>query len=163
MTAQGPRRPVTARDFNRLLFALLLLGALTVLARLVTRQETHAADAGPDRVSLAQWVQTADALFVRGEWSMAADAYFGALEIAASQDAHTDPRLLKKLAISLHERGDHRIGIHFMRLYHARLIRFREERFVTDSALDGLLRDPGQLEAEVLSTEQQLKTWDVPY
>ena len=102
-------------------------------------------------------------LSIRTQWSMAADAYFGALEIAASQDAHTDPRLLKKLAISLYERGDHRIGIHFMRLYHARLIRLREERFVTNPALDGLLHDPGQFDAEVLSTEQQLQAWDAPY
>ena len=42
MTVKGPRRPVSARDFNRLLFALLLLGGLTVMARLVTHQESQA-------------------------------------------------------------------------------------------------------------------------
>src|SRR5262245_47808813 len=60
MTADR-RRPITTSDFNRLLFALLLLAALAVLARLVTRQESRA-ETPELEATLAQWSQTADAL-----------------------------------------------------------------------------------------------------
>jgi hypothetical protein len=159
MTAQGHRRPVTARDFNRLLFALLLLAALTVLARLVSRQESRAETDRPDRVTFTQWVQTADALFVRGEWDMAADAYFGALEAAAETGMRFDPRLQKKLALSLHRRGNEREGLHFMRLYAARLEHLARERMAADLALDDPFHDPAVLAEELATVRAQLESW----
>lgn len=159
MTAQVPRRPVTARDFNRLIFALLLLGALTVLARLVTRADIEASESESDRISMAQWLQTADAMFVRGAWEVAADAYLSALEMAVEADREPDPRLFKKLSLSLYSRGDHRLGIHFMQLYRVRLIRLAEGRLgVTLEPTDALL-DPGPLQEERAFVEAQLSDW----
>jgi len=158
MTAQGGRRPITSSDFNRLLFALVLLAALAIMARLVTRQETHA-DTVEATVTVAEWLRTADALFVRGEWAMAADAYFGALEHAAGGDRDVDVRVYVKLAESLYNRGERRAGLHFLRLYRAHLERYRQNR--TPSSLDPtdpfLL--PENLDAELLKADATLTLW----
>jgi hypothetical protein len=158
MSANGPRRPVTARDFNRLLFALLLLGALTVLARLVTRQDIHASDVGTGQ-TLAQWVQTADALFVRGEYATAAEAYFGALETAAAEGARFDPRIEKKLALSLYEKGEERTAIHYMRLFRARLLRYERGQNLSELALDDPFQAKPAVTEERLIVDEQLASW----
>jgi hypothetical protein len=104
-------------------------------------------------------VQTADALFVRGEWDMAADAYFGALEAAAETGLHFDPRLQKKLALSLHRRGNEREGLHFMRLYAARLEHLARDRMAADLALDDPFHDPDVLAEELEAVQTQLVAW----
>jgi hypothetical protein len=156
MTASDRRRPVTARDFNRLMFALLLLGALTVFARLITRQDSRAEGIAPDTVTLSQWLQTADALFVRGEWVMAADAYYGAMETAALQDAELEPRIYKKLSVCLLESGDRRGAIHFLRLYRADLLAYQRQPHSNHLPQDDPFRDPNMLAAELQALEQQL-------
>lgn len=163
MTASERRRPVTARDFNRLLFALMLLAALTVLARLVTRQESKA-EVQPDlRITLAQWAQwaqTADALFLRGEWRMAADAYYGALEAAATSGLLPEPRWQKKLAICLAETGDERGAVHFMKLYRVRLLQWQGEPSLHDPSAFDSLRDPATLAGEVAEADALIQKWE---
>ena len=159
MSANGPRRPVTARDFNRLLFALLLLGALTVLARLVTRQESHAATETASRTTVVQWIQTADALFVRGEYATAAEAYFGALETAAARGERIDPRIEKKLALSLYEKGETRTGIHYMRLFRARLLRYERGQSLSELPLDDPFQSKPAVTEERVIVDEQLAAW----
>lgn len=158
MTADR-RRPITTSDFNRLLFALLLLAALAVLARLVTRQESRA-ESPELEATLAQWSQTADALFLKQEWSMAADAYFGALEAAAREGFVVEPALHKKLSICLAESRDHRTAVYFMRLYRMRLLEVQSDPGGKDSALGELAGDPMALARELSETETLLKTWE---
>jgi len=161
MTASDRRRPVTARDFNRLMFALLLLGALTVFARLVTRQDSHAESITPDTVTLAQWMQTADALLVRGEWVMAADAYYGAMETAALQDAELEPRTYKKLSACLEESGDRRAAIHFLRLYRVEWLAYQKKPHLKHLPQDDPFGDPDNLAAELVATGEQLLAMEV--
>jgi len=160
MTASERRRPITIGDFNRLLFALLLLAALAVVARLVTRQESHAEMQPERQITLAQWVQTADALFLKGEWAMAADAYYGALEAAASEELPVEPRLQKKLALCLAEIHDARGALHFMRIYHLRL----QEWQANPRRHEGEFRDAavgsGDLERELAETEALIRKWE---
>ncbi len=156
MTASDRRRPVTASDFNRLLFALLLLAALAVLARLITRQETRA-ETTDSQASLAQWIQTADALFLKSEWTMAADAYFGALEAATRDRLPVEPMLQKKLSICLAELQDHRSAVHFMRLYRMRLLDYQDN---PSSKFAGAPADPVTLERELSESETLLKQWE---
>lgn len=158
MTATDRRRPITTSDFNRLLFALLLLAALAVLARLITRQESRAATP-ENQVTLAQWSQTADALFLKQEWSMAADAYFGAMEAAARERFVVEPSLHKKLSICLAQSRDHRTAVHFMRLYRLRLLEYRADPD-QDSTLGALARDPEAFEQELSEIEALLKSWE---
>jgi hypothetical protein len=159
MTATDRRRPITATDFNRLLFALLLLAALAVLARLITRQESRAEE--PDnRIALAQWVQTADALFLRGEWSMAAEAYFGALESASRERMAVESALHKKLAICLANIGDHRSATHFLRLYRQRLLEFQADPSGAYGGFANQSQDPESLARELAETETLLNTWE---
>lgn len=160
MTASERRRPVTARDFNRLLFALLILAAITVLARLITRQESQAQVEPEIQITLAQRVQTADALFLRREWQMAADALYGALEATAEAGAPTEPALHKKLAICLAESGDARGAVHFMRLYRLQLLEIKERPSLADVAPLDSLRDPLTLEGELADAETLLARWE---
>jgi len=153
------RRPITTSDFNRLLFALLLLAALAVLARLITRQESHA-EAPEMQVTLAQWSQTADALFLKQEWAMAADAYFGAMETAARERFVVEPALHKKLSICLAESRDHRTAVYFMRLYRMRLLELQTDPSTRDSTMGLLANDPEALARELSETEALLKTWE---
>ena len=159
MTSSGHRRPVSARDFNRLLFALLLLGALTILARLVTKQESRAAGNDQVQTETERWLQTADALFVSGEWSMAADAYFGALDAAFAVDHTLDPRLYKKLAECLLKRGDLRAGIHFLRQYRAKLSQIQTDRVTTGLPPDDPFYDAEALSNELDAVETELLAW----
>jgi hypothetical protein len=161
MTASDRRRPVTARDFNRLLFALLALAALTILARLITRQESRAAGQPEDQVTLAQWQQTADALFVRGEWRMAADAYYGALERAAALHVAPAPHVAKKLAICLSETGDRRGALYFLRLYRMRLLDAEQRPAANDYWAEDGLSDPETRALELTDTESLLKEWEL--
>ena len=156
MTTSDRRRPVSASDFNRLLFALLLLAALAVLARLITRQESRA-ETTESQTTLAQWVQMADALFLKSEWSMAADAYFGALEASARDQLPVDPMLQKKLSICLAEQNDHRSAVHFMRLYRLRLLDYRDN---PSKGFAGAPNSPDSLEAELVESETLLKQWE---
>ena len=156
MTTSERRRPVGASDFNRLLFALLLLAALAVLARLITRQETRA-ESAETQATLAQWVQTADALFLKSEWSMAADAYFGALEAAARDQLPVEPMIQKKLSICLAEQRDHRSAVYFMRLYRLRLLDYRDN---PARKFAGAPADPAALDAELADSETLLKQWE---
>jgi hypothetical protein len=158
MTASDRRRPVTARDFNRLMFALLLLGALTVFARLITRQESRAEGTAPDTVTLAQRLQTADTFFVRGEWVMATDAYYGAMETAALQGTELEPRIYKKLSACLEKSDDGRGGIHFLRLYRAELLAYQKKPHLKHMPKDDPFCDPDVLAAELVATEEQLVT-----
>lgn len=159
MTVSDRRRPITATDFNRLLFALLLLAALAVLARLITRQETRA-DTIEGQVALAQWVQAADALFLKREWSMAADAYFGALEAGSRERLAVDPSVQKKLALCLSETGDSRSAVHFLRMYRQSLLEHRAYPSGRRVALSILAGDKDALERELAETERLLKTWE---
>lgn len=156
MTASERRRPVTASDFNRLLFALLLLAALAVLARLITKQETRA-EATDSETTLAQWVQAADALFLKSEWTMAADAYFGALEAATRDRLPVEPMIQKKLSICLAELQDHRSAVHFMRLYRMRLLDYREN---PSAKFAGAPVDEAALEQELIESESLLMQWE---
>lgn len=158
MTANGPRRPISARDFNRLLFALLLLGGLTVMARLITHQETQA-HAGRDMITQAQWERSGDALFLRGQWDMAADAYFGAMERALENGRLDDPRLHKKLALSLYRQGDIRSGIHFLRMYRAMLLHMSKDQIVTGLKVGDELHDPSMRASELTRVEDTLGVW----
>ena len=159
MTASERRRPVTARDFNRLLFALLLLAALTVLARLITRQESKAEMQPEEHASLAQWVQTADALFVRGEWHMAAEAYYGAIEAAAASDQRLEPRMRKKLALCLAQSGDSRGAMHYLKLYRLQLLQWQNQPSFHDLPPLDSLRDPTALAGEVAEVESLIQKW----
>jgi len=159
MTAQGGRRPITSSDFNRLLFALVLLAVLAILARLVTRQDTHAEMNEEGVVSVAEWLRTADALFVRGEWAMAVDAYFGALEQAAKNDRPVDVRVYAKLAESLYSRGERRAGLHFMRLYRARLERYRQSRAPSGLDASDPFLVPENLDSELSHADATLTLW----
>ena len=159
MTAQAGRRPITSSDFNRLLFALVLLAALAILARLVTRQDSHAEMTEEGVVSVSEWLRTADALFVRGEWAMAADAYFGALEQAAQSDRQLDVRVYAKLAESLYSRGERRAGLHFMRLYRARLERFRQSRAPASLDPSDPFLMPENLDSELSKADETLTLW----
>lgn len=158
MTANGPRRPVSARDFNRLLFALLLLGGLTVMARLITHKESLA-HSDRDAITQAQWERSADALFLRGQWDMAADAYFGAMERALENGRSDDPRLHKKLALSLYRQGDIRSGIHFLKLYRAMLHRMSKDQIVTGLKVSDELHDPSMLASELARVDDTLVAW----
>jgi hypothetical protein len=159
MTASERRRPVTARDFNRLLFALLLLAALTVLARLITRQESKAEMQPEEQISLAQWAQTADALFLRGEWQMAADAYYGAIEAAAASGQSPEPRMQKKLALCLAQSGDARGAMHYLRLYRLQLLQWQNQPSLHDLPPLDSLRDPAALAGEVAEVESLIQHW----
>jgi hypothetical protein len=159
MSAQGGRRPITSSDFNRLLFALVLLAALAIMARLVTRQDTHAEMNEEGTVTVAEWLRTADALFVRGEWAMAADAYFGALEQAAQGDRSVDVRVYAKLAESLYSRGERRAGLHFMRLYRSSLERYRQNRAPASLDPTDPFLLPENLDSELLKADARLTLW----
>lgn len=158
MTVNGPRRPVSARDFNRLLFALLLLGGLTVMARLITHQESLAHDDG-GTITQAQWERSADALFLRGQWDMAADAYFGAMERSLENSQSGNPRLHKKLALSLYRQGDKRSGIHFLKLYRALLKRMSRDQILTGLSVSDELHDPSMLARELAGVDDTLIVW----
>lgn len=159
MTAQGGRRPITSSDFNRLLFALVLLAALAVLARMITRQESRADTDVQSGTPVAEWLRTGDALFVRGEWTLAADAYFGAFEAAAESGRTVDPRVYAKLAESLYNRGERRAGLHFLRIYRTELLRYRSASpAATIDPTDPLLV-PENLEAELNQIDQTLTRW----
>jgi hypothetical protein len=160
MTASERRRPVTASDFNRLLFALLLLAALAVLARLVTRQESRAEVRPEDEITLAQWVQTADALFLKGEWTMAADAYFSALEVAAREGLPAEPRWQKKLSLCLAESQDHRGALHFMRLYRLRLLECQRDPSLASWSQTHAPVDAEALARELAETEGLIQRWE---
>jgi hypothetical protein len=161
MTSRGQRRPVSARDFNRLLFALLLLGALTILARLVTKQESKAAVNDQTQTEIERWLQTADALFVSGEWRMAADAYFGALDAAAEVDPSLDPRLYKKLAECLLKRGDVRAGTYFLRQYRGHLVQLQTERITAGWPPNDPLLDAETLSDELHAVDTDLHAWSL--
>jgi hypothetical protein len=158
MTAQGGRRPITSSDFNRLLFALVLLAALAVLARMITRQESRADTNTPDGTPVAEWLRTGDALFVRGEWALAADAYFGAFEAAAVTGRSIDARVYAKLAESLYNRGERRAGLHFLRLYRTQLERYRTTNPASVDPADPLFV-PENLETEIHQTDLTLNRW----
>ena len=159
MTEKSGRRPVTAREFNRLLFALILLAALTVLARLVTRQESRAQTPDGGQASVAEWLRTADALFVRGEWDMAAEAYFGAVETAVRSGQEYDVRVNAKLAESLYRRGEKRTGIHFLRLYRSQLECIRARRGKPGLAPGDPFLEPGALDEELGQVDVLLQAW----
>lgn len=161
MTSRGQRRPVSARDFNRLLFALLLLGALTILARLVTKQESKAAVNDQAQTEIERWLQTADALFVSGEWSMAADAYFGALDAAAEVGQTLDPRLYKKLAECLLQRGDVRAGTYFLRQYRTHLMQLQTDRITAGLPPNDPLFDAVTLSDELNAVDADLRAWSL--
>lgn len=159
MTSHGQRRPVTSRDFNRLLFALILLATLAVLARLVTRQESRAAGTEAGEISAAEWVRTADALFLRGEWEMAADAYLGAVETAVAHGIRLEVHVYRKLAESLRESGERRSAVYFMKLYRARLQEIAKHPLLVDyaAAEDGL--QGKDIEAELADADAILAAW----
>jgi hypothetical protein len=150
---------VSARDFNRLLFALLLLGALTILARLVTKQESEAAGYDQAQTEIERWLQTADALFVSGEWSMAADAYFGALNAAAEAGRVLDLRLYKKLAECLLQRGEVRAGTYFLRLYREQLLRIKTDRIRAGLSPDDPFYEADTLSDELDAVDADLNAW----
>jgi hypothetical protein len=158
MTAQGGRRPITSSDFNRLLFALVLLAALAVLARLIARQDSRADAGAPSATPAAEYLRTGDALFVRGEWSLAADAYFGAFEVAAAAGQAVDSRVYARLAECLYNRGERRAGLHFLRLYRTALERYRSVPPTTVDPADPFwVRE--NLEAEIVQTDMTLNQW----
>lgn len=158
MTAQGGRRPITSSDFNRLLFALVLLAALAVLARMIARQESRADTDTKSETTSAEFLRTGDALFVRGEWAMAADAYFGAFEAAATAGHDVDSRVYAKLAECLYNRGERRAGLHFLRLYRTALERYRATPRATANPADPLTV-PENLDAEIVQTDLTLNQW----
>lgn len=151
MTDHGQRRPITAREFNRLLMALILLASLAVLARLVTRQESRAADMEETAVTAAEWVRTADALYLRSEWAMAAEAYLGALEAARDHKVELDPRVYRKLAESLWDSGERRAALYFLRDYRARL-----DHLDSHPLAVGLRADAGFMSEQELADEKTL-------
>jgi len=160
MTSHGQRRPVTSREFNRLLFALVLLASLAVLARMVTRQESHAEGIKSGEVTQAEWVRTADALFLRGEWEMAADAYLGALETARTRSVEVDVRVYRKLAESLWECGERRSAAHFLRKYQSQLFDLSSQRVLVDYAPEGDGFDREKLTAELAQVDAMLLAWN---
>jgi hypothetical protein len=156
---RSPRGAITPRAFNRLLFALILIAALAVLARLVTRQESRAENGGGN-MATAERLRTADALYLRGEWGMAADAYFGALEAAAVADTQLDIRVYSKLATSLYERGERRAGIHFMKMYRECLDGVRTGKSVARLKAGDPLFESDSLSAELGQVEGTLERWN---
>jgi hypothetical protein len=141
------------------LFALLLLGALTILARLVTKQESEAAGHDQTQTDIERWLQSADALFVSAEWSMAADAYFGALDAAAEAGRVLDPRLYKKLAECLLQRGDVRAGTYFLRQYREQLLRVKTDRIRSGLPPDDPFYDTDTLSDELDAVNAELDAW----
>jgi hypothetical protein len=154
------RGNITPRAFNRLLFALILIAALAVLARLLARQESRA-DSSDATMAAGEWLHTADALYLRGEWSMAADAYFGALEAAAASDTQLDIRVYSKLATSLYWRGERRTGLHFMRLYRERLQGIRARKHTAGLSPDDPLLVSDSLTVELGQVDDTLERWNV--
>jgi hypothetical protein len=106
-------------------------------------------------------MQTADALFVRGAWVMAADAYYGAMETAALQDAELELRTYKKLSACLEESGDRRAAIHYLRLYRAELLAYQKKPHLKHMPQDDPFGDPDVLAAELDAVEQQLLAMEV--
>lgn len=157
---RSPRGTITPRAFNRLLFALILIAALAVLARLVTRQESRADNAGGN-MAATEWLRTADALYLRGEWGMAADAYFGALEAAAAADTQLDIRVYSKLATSLYERGERRAGIHFMKMYRECLDAIRTRKHAAGLKPDDPFLESDSLATELGQVDDTLERWSV--
>jgi hypothetical protein len=117
--------------------------------------------AGNDQAQteIERWVQSADALFVSGEWSMAADAYFGALDAAAVADQALDPRVYKKLSHCLLERGDVRAGSYFMRQYRALLLQVKTDRVSPGLSPNDPFYDAQTLSDELSAVEAALTTW----
>ena len=159
MTSHGQRRPVTSREFNRLLFALILLASLAVLARLVTRQESQAANAGSGEITAAEWVRTADALFLRAEWEMAADAYLGAIEAARTHAVDLDFKIYRKLAESLRECHEYRAAVHFLRTYRMHLGELSSRRVLVNYATEDESLSGDRLTAEIDAVDAMLARW----